>query len=69
MCLFIVLFFHSDSLIICLSALYGKLLVVMGMAFPMAEVISKDLPSSFYNVSIYIFTKNFSFNISIRYTQ
>lgn len=31
-----------------LSALYGKLLVVMGTAFPMAEVISTYIPPSFY---------------------
>lgn len=35
-----------------LSALYGKLLVVMGIAFPMAEVISTYIPPSFYEVSI-----------------
>ncbi|XP_066985730.1 uncharacterized protein [Macrobrachium rosenbergii] len=39
----------ADSLIACLSALYGKLLVVMGMAFPTAEVISHDIPVTFYN--------------------
>ncbi|XP_066985816.1 uncharacterized protein [Macrobrachium rosenbergii] len=39
----------NDSLIACLSALYGKLLVVMGMAFPTAEVISHDIPVTFYN--------------------
>lgn len=46
-------FIHSDSLIACLSALYGKLLVVMGMAFPIAEVISHDIPVTFYNVSTF----------------
>ncbi|XP_045134116.1 proton channel OtopLc-like isoform X2 [Portunus trituberculatus] len=39
----------NDSLIACVSALYGKLLVVMGMAFPVAEVISHNIPISFYN--------------------
>lgn len=33
-----------------LSALYGKLLIVMGIAFPMAEVISSYIPPSFYEV-------------------
>lgn len=33
-----------------LSALYGKILVVMGIAFPMAEVISSYVPPSFYEV-------------------
>lgn len=38
----------SDALATTLSALYGKLLVVMGIAFPMAEVISTYIPPSFY---------------------
>nr|CAI5864057.1 unnamed protein product [Callosobruchus analis] len=38
----------SDALATTLSALYGKLLVVMGTAFPMAEVISTYIPPSFY---------------------
>ncbi|CAB0032125.1 unnamed protein product [Trichogramma brassicae] len=41
---------HSgcDAFSTTLSALYGKLLVVMGIAFPMAEVISTYIPPSFY---------------------
>lgn len=39
-----------DALATTLSALYGKLLVVMGTAFPMAEVISTYIPPSFYEV-------------------
>ncbi|XP_056646898.1 proton channel OtopLc-like isoform X1 [Diorhabda sublineata] len=38
----------SEALATALSALYGKLLVVMGTAFPMAEVISTYIPPSFY---------------------
>lgn len=41
-----------DALTTTLSALYGKLLVVMGIAFPMAEVISTYVPPSFYEASI-----------------
>ncbi|XP_011493998.1 PREDICTED: otopetrin-2-like isoform X2 [Ceratosolen solmsi marchali] len=37
-----------DAFATTLSALYGKLLVVMGIAFPMAEVISTYIPPSFY---------------------
>ncbi|XP_064482148.1 proton channel OtopLc-like isoform X2 [Ornithodoros turicata] len=37
-----------DSLVIMLSALYAKLLVIMGICFPLAEVISKKIPVSFY---------------------
>ncbi|XP_075156741.1 proton channel otopetrin-like c [Haematobia irritans] len=40
----------SDALATLFSALYGKLLVVMGIAFPMAEVISTYIPPSFYEV-------------------
>ncbi|XP_050426440.1 proton channel OtopLc-like [Adelges cooleyi] len=38
----------SQALATTLSALYGKLLVVMGIAFPMSEVISTHIPHSFY---------------------
>ncbi|XP_070502371.1 proton channel OtopLc isoform X2 [Chironomus tepperi] len=37
-----------DAFCTTLSALYGKILVVMGIAFPMAEVISTYIPPSFY---------------------
>ncbi|ETN67515.1 otopetrin [Anopheles darlingi] len=40
----------GEALATTLSALYGKLLVVMGIAFPMAEVISTYIPPSFYEV-------------------
>ncbi|XP_073833057.1 proton channel otopetrin-like c [Musca autumnalis] len=40
----------SDALATLFSALYGKILVVMGIAFPMAEVISTYIPPSFYEV-------------------
>ncbi|KAL7745235.1 hypothetical protein ACLKA6_008284 [Drosophila palustris] len=40
----------GDALATLFSALYGKLLVVMGVAFPMAEVISTYIPPSFYEV-------------------
>lgn len=42
--------FRGDALATAFSALYGKLLVVMGIAFPMAEVISTYIPPSFYEV-------------------
>ncbi|XP_028966978.1 proton channel OtopLc [Galendromus occidentalis] len=37
-----------DSLVIILSALYAKLLIVLGICFPMAEVISRRIPAVFY---------------------
>ena len=33
-----------------LSALYGIILVVMGVAFPISQVISSKIPSSYYEV-------------------
>lgn len=44
-------FYSGDALATLFSALYGKLLVVMGIAFPMAEVISTYIPPSFYEVN------------------
>ncbi|CAG0885044.1 unnamed protein product [Cyprideis torosa] len=38
------------------SALYGKILVVMGLAFPLAEVISNDVPTYFFN-GFYLYLK------------
>lgn len=43
-----------DAIATTLSALYGKLIVVMGIAFPMAEVISTYIPPSFYEVGIFL---------------
>ena len=44
----------SQSTMDLLSALYGIILVVMGMAFPIAQVISSKIPSSYYEVLIII---------------
>lgn len=41
---------RSEALATTISALYGKLLVIMGIAFPMAEVISTFIPPSFFEV-------------------
>lgn len=38
----------NDSMIACLSALYGKILVVMGLAFPIGEFISGEMPLYIY---------------------
>ncbi|KAK4311568.1 hypothetical protein Pmani_016930 [Petrolisthes manimaculis] len=39
----------NDSLIAAISAVYGKLLVVMGMGIPVAQFITHEIPGSFYN--------------------
>lgn len=41
----------SDAIGIILSALYGKILVVLGIGFPMSEVISTYIPAAFYDVN------------------
>ncbi|XP_049810138.1 proton channel OtopLc-like [Schistocerca nitens] len=43
-----------DALTTILSGLYAKLLVVLGVAFPMAETISAHVPASFYE-GFYVF--------------
>ncbi|XP_043224091.1 proton channel OtopLc-like isoform X2 [Amphibalanus amphitrite] len=43
-----------ESLMLVLSALYCKLLVVIGLAFPLSEVISPEIPPFYYN-AFYIF--------------
>ena len=40
----------SDALQETVSALYCKVLVILGLAFPMSEVMSADVPSGFYQV-------------------
>ncbi|XP_043190269.1 proton channel OtopLc-like isoform X3 [Amphibalanus amphitrite] len=40
-----------DSLVVIISALYCKLLVVIGLAFPLSEVISSNIPPFYYEVS------------------
>ena len=41
----------SDSLVVIISALYCKLLVVIGLAFPLSEVIASNIPPFYYEVS------------------
>ncbi|XP_037086477.1 proton channel OtopLc-like isoform X2 [Pollicipes pollicipes] len=41
---------NSDSLVVIVSALYCKLLVVIGLAFPLSEVISSNIPPFYYEV-------------------
>lgn len=41
-------FSFSDALFTALSALYAKLIVVLGIAFPVTDVISHRAPASFY---------------------
>jgi hypothetical protein len=41
----------SDALQATITALYCKILVILGLAFPMAEVISENVPKGYYQVS------------------
>ncbi|XP_015922483.1 proton channel OtopLc [Parasteatoda tepidariorum] len=40
--------YTSDSFLLMLSGIYAKLLIVMGICFPVAEVISKRIPVTYY---------------------
>jgi hypothetical protein len=48
---FYILQFYSDALQATVTALYCKILVILGLAFPMAEVISDNVPKGYYQVS------------------
>ena len=53
--IFFVLFFR-DALQSIVTALYCKILVILGLAFPMAEVISKNVPKGYYQLFyVYLF--------------
>lgn len=41
---------RSEALSKALSVLYAKLLVVLGLAFPVTEVIASGVPDSYYQV-------------------
>ena len=41
---------HSNSTIGLLSALYGIILFILGLAFPLAQVISSRIPPLYYEV-------------------
>lgn len=57
---------ENDSLVIMLSAVYAKLLVVMGISFPLAEVISHKIPASYYEgFYLYLYLGSISFLIYV----
>ena len=56
--LYLHLFFFNcrDALQSVVTALYCKLLIILGLAFPMAEVIAKDVPKGYYQLFyVYLF--------------
>lgn len=55
---------NGDSVIRVLSAIYAKLLVVMGISFPLSEVISPYVPPSFFvGFYLYLYTGSIVFLI------
>ncbi|XP_071452999.1 proton channel OtopLc-like [Hetaerina americana] len=60
----------SDSLTAIFSALYGKLLVVQGIAFPVAEVISTHVPPTFHEgFYLYLYCGSMLFLLYLCATQ
>ncbi|XP_045479135.1 proton channel OtopLc-like isoform X2 [Harmonia axyridis] len=56
----------NDALTTILSAFYAKLLVVLGMAFPITEILSKEVTTSFYQgFYLYLYLGSISFLIVI----
>ncbi|KAG1689326.1 Proton channel OtopLc [Nymphon striatum] len=51
-----------DGMITILSGMYGKILIIMGISFPLAEVISHQLPIAFYEgFYLYLFGLSIAF--------
>ncbi|XP_044749510.1 proton channel OtopLc isoform X2 [Coccinella septempunctata] len=56
----------NDAVTTILSAFYAKLLVVLGMAFPITEILSKEVTTSFYQgFYLYLYVGSISFLIVI----
>lgn len=56
------MFSDSDSLATIISALYAKILVVLGIAFPVTEIISKDvLPFFYQGFYLYLYLGSIAF--------
>ena len=51
-----------DSLGVIVTALYCKLMVILGIAFPMAETITDRVPKGFYQIFyVYLFVGSLAF--------
>ncbi|KAL3266395.1 hypothetical protein HHI36_010572 [Cryptolaemus montrouzieri] len=56
----------NDALTTILSAFYAKLLVVLGIAFPITEILSKEVSASFYQgFYLYLYLGSISFLVII----
>ncbi len=52
----VVQMFSRDTLGVIVTALYCKLMVILGIAFPMAETITDHVPKGFYQIFyVYLF--------------
>lgn len=57
---------ENNALIVMLSGVYAKLLMVMGICFPLGEVISKSIPISYYEgFYLYLYIGSISFVIFV----
>ncbi|XP_023217993.1 otopetrin-2-like [Centruroides sculpturatus] len=53
---------ENDALVVMLSGVYAKLLMVMGICFPLGEVISRSIPISYYEgFYLYLYIGSISF--------
>nr|CAH0099300.1 unnamed protein product [Daphnia galeata] len=61
---------NSNALLTVISALYAKLLVVMGLAFPMTEVISNHVPSfSYLGFYLYLYFGSIAYFFFVFFTM
>lgn len=62
--------FSSDALSTALSALYAKMLVIMGIALPITEILSNRIPAEVYQgFYVYLYALSISFVVFIYVSQ
>lgn len=62
--------FFSDALSTALSALYAKMLVIMGIALPITEILSNRIPAEVYQgFYVYLYAVSISFVVFVYVTQ
>lgn len=60
----------SDALSTALSALYAKMVVILGIALPITEILSNRIPAEFYQgFYVYLYTISISFVVFVYVTQ
>jgi hypothetical protein len=66
----VVFFISSDALSTALSALYAKIVVIIGIALPITEILSQRIPAEVYQgFYVYLYFVSISFVVFIYAAQ